>query len=64
MDDFFSNLSTYVEFHLPTLGVVIAATLVLLLLLLSGFASVSEIAFFSLSPNDLDSLDAERNEND
>ncbi|MGG6544688.1 UNVERIFIED_CONTAM: gliding motility-associated protein GldE [Prevotella sp. 15_C9] len=64
MDDFFSNLSTYVEFQLPTLGVVIAATLVLLLLLLSGFASGSEIAFFSLSPNDLDSLDAERNEND
>ena len=64
MDDFFSNLSTYVEFQLPTLGVVIAATLVLLLLLLSGFASGSEIAFFSLSPNDLDSLDAEKNEND
>lgn len=35
-----------------------------MLLLMSGFASASEIAFFSLSPHDLDVLDPDRNEND
>ena len=35
-----------------------------MLLLMSGFASASEIAFFSLSPQDLDALDPDRNEND
>lgn len=50
--------------HPMTTGVVIAALLAAFLLLLSGFASGSEIAFFSLSPQDLDSLDAERSEAD
>jgi Mg2+/Co2+ transporter CorB len=45
----------------PTMGVYIAAILACLLLVLSGFASGSEIAFFSLSPNDLAELDPERN---
>lgn len=44
----------------PTLGVIIAAGLAALLLFVSGFASGSEIAFFSLSPSDINDLDAER----
>lgn len=51
-------------FHPATTGVVIAALLAAFLLLLSAFASGSEIAFFSLSPSDLDKLDPERNEAD
>lgn len=35
-----------------------------MLLLMSGFASASEIAFFSLSPQDLDQLDPERDSRD
>ncbi|MBO4821437.1 MAG: gliding motility-associated protein GldE [Prevotella sp.] len=42
----------------------VAAALAVLLLFFSGFASASEIAFFSLSPNDLNELDPERNDND
>ena len=42
-------------------GVIFAGILACILLIASGFASGSEIAFFSLSPNDLNELDAERN---
>ncbi len=45
----------------PTTGAVLALVLACLLLLVSGFASGSEIAFFSLSPNDLNELDEEKN---
>ena len=38
-----------------------AIVLTVLLLLCSGFASGSEIAFFSLTPQDLDDLDPEKN---
>lgn len=48
----------------PTMGVCIAAVLAALLLLLSGFASGSEIAFFSLSPSDMNELNPEKNEAD
>ena len=41
----------------PTTGAIIAAALACLLLVFSGFASGSEIAFFSLSPNDLNQLE-------
>ncbi len=43
-----------------TMGVFIAAVLAALLLFVSGFASGSEIAFFSLSPSDLSELDEEK----
>ena len=39
----------------------IAVLLTAFLLLVSGFASGSEIAFFSLSPQDLEELDADKN---
>ena len=50
---------TLSEVHLiaPTTGVVIAAVLAAILLIMSGFASGSEIAFFSLSPQDLNQLE-------
>ncbi|WP_410524434.1 gliding motility-associated protein GldE [Prevotella sp. kh1p2] len=43
---------------------VIAALLAAVLLLLSGFASGSEIAFFSLSPQDIEALNPEKNPRD
>lgn len=42
-----------VYFVTPTMGVIIAATLTVVLMGLSAFASGSEIAFFSLSPSDM-----------
>ena len=48
----------------PTLGATLAGVLACLLLFISGFASGSEIAFFSLSPADLSELDEERHETD
>ena len=48
----------------PTMGVYFAAFLACFLLVLSGFASGSEIAFFSLSPNDLAELDSEKSDVD
>lgn len=59
MVDLLLDISSYVVFQSPTPGVLIAAALAVVLLGLSGFASASEIAFFSLSPNDVDELDAE-----
>ena len=49
-----------VVFHPITTGTVIAVLLTAFLLLVSGFASGSEIAFFSLSPQDLEELDADK----
>ena len=57
------ELST-IEVTEPTIGVWIAMGLVVALLFASGFASGSEIAFFSLSPGDIESLDEEHNTSD
>ena len=43
----------------PDFGTIVSGVLACLLLLLSGFASGSEIAFFSLTPNDLSKLSDE-----
>lgn len=53
-----------VVFHSPSLGVIFAAVLAALLLLMSAFASGSEIAFFSLSPTDVDELEDEKTSTD
>lgn len=53
-----------VVFHSITTGTVIAVLLTAFLLLMSGFASGSEIAFFSLSPQDLDELEPDKNSYD
>ena len=64
--DYFSisDISSLVVFQPITMGVVLAAILAAFLFLLSGFASGSEIAFFSLSPQDLDELDPDRRSDD
>jgi gliding motility-associated protein GldE len=48
----------------PTFGVISAAVLAAFLLIVSGFASGSEIAFFSLSPVDISQLDPEHSASD
>ena len=48
----------------PSLGVAVAMVLVVGLLFVSGFASGSEIAFFSLSPGDIAQLDTEKDVRD
>lgn len=53
-----------VSFNTPTLGVVIASLLAVVLLGASAFASGSEIAFFSLTPSDLNEMDTEKNPKD
>ncbi len=47
-----------------TTGVVVASVLTVVLIALSAFASGSEIAFFSLSPQDLDKLDPSKRQAD
>ncbi len=53
-----------VSFQAPHPGVIFAALLAMMLLVVSGFASGSEIAFFSLSPSDIDEVDLERTPTD
>ncbi len=60
----FQQLFSEVQFHYPTLGPIIAICLAGLLLLVSGFASGSEIAFFSLSPTDLNELEESKDDRD
>ena len=60
---FFEALSD-VSFQSPSVGVVLSSVLAIVLLAMSGFASASEIAFFSLSPTDLSELDPEHHAKD
>jgi gliding motility-associated protein GldE len=64
MDDYFQQIFSEVQFLTPSFGAVLSIILAGLLLFASGFASGSEIAFFSLSPNDLNDLDEEKREAD
>lgn len=48
----------------PSLGAIVAITLAVLLLFASGFVSASEIAFFSLSPSDLNEIEEESHTSD
>ncbi len=63
MDEFFQVFNS-VKFLSPSIGAIVAGVTACLLLLVSSFASGSEIAFFSLSPADLSELDEEKNPND
>ena len=58
--DVFNGISV----HSPTISAIIAIVLAGLLLLVSGFASASEIAFFSLSPSDLNAVDEKKHPSD
>ena len=60
MDEYLQQIFNEVTLMSPSLGAVIAGVLACALLLVSGFASGSEIAFFSLAPSDLSELDEER----
>jgi len=62
--EYFQQILSDVHFLTPSLGVIIAGILACLLLVFSGYASGSEIAFFSLSPNDINNLDEEKNVSD
>jgi gliding motility-associated protein GldE len=62
--DYFQQLFAEVYFMTPSLGAVVAGILACLLLVVSGFASGSEIAFFSLSPTDLNELNESATETD
>lgn len=63
LEAFLDSLSD-VYFVTPTMGVVFAGILALLLLGMSAFASGSEIAFFSLSPTDIAEIDAGKSASD
>ena len=58
--DVFNGISV----HSPTISAIIAIVLAGLLLLVSGFASASERAFFSLSPSDLSAIDEKKHPSD
>ena len=62
--DYLQQLFSEVQFLEPTTGAIVAVVLACILLVFSGYASGSEIAFFSLSPNDLNELDEEKNDSD
>ena len=62
--DYFQQLLGEVYLQAPSAGVVFAGVLACLLLVFSGFASGSEIAFFSLSPADLNELEESNDERD
>ncbi|MDR0962600.1 MAG: gliding motility-associated protein GldE [Mediterranea sp.] len=57
LNELFSGISV----NPPTISAVIALVLAGLLLMLSGFTSASEIAFFSLSPSDLNEIEEDKN---
>ena len=64
MFDFIVNQISQVTLHAPTLSVLCSLVGVCFLLLLSGFASGSEIAFFSLSPKDISELNPDHSSRD
>ena len=57
---FFTEIARTAEILPLTTGVVVASVLAALLLIVSGLASGSEIAIFSLSPTDVSELDPEK----
>ena len=54
------NLLPFFLLEISSLSIALASLLILLLLIASAFVSSSEVAFFSLSPNDLEKLKSER----
>ena len=59
-----ANVFNGISVHSPTISAIIAIVLAGLRLLVSGFASASEIAFFSLSPSDLNAIDEKKHPSD
>lgn len=61
MDSFLLDISSYITVNPISPSIIVSILLALFLILLSGFASASEIAFFSLSPADLEAMDPDKN---
>lgn len=59
-----ADVFTDVAVNQPDAGSVAALVLAAVLLLVSGFVSASEVAFFSLSPNDLNEINERKNKAD
>ena len=59
-----ADLFNGVTVSAPDAGAVIAIVLAMLLLYASGFVSASEIAFFSLTPSDLNEIEEEKHSSD
>jgi putative hemolysin len=53
-----------ITFSTPTLGGIVAVVIAMLLLVVSGFVSASEIAFFSLSPTDMSHIEEHHSRTD
>ena len=53
-----------ISYQEPTLGVIVAFCLSVFLLLCSGFVSASEIAFFSLTPSDINEVEEGKHRSD
>ena len=62
--DYFQQIFSEVTIMAPSMGAIFAALLAAILLIFSGFASGSEISFFSLTPNDLNELEESGDERD
>ena len=60
----FAELFDGVTVTAPSMGAIVAISLAVLLLFASGFVSASEIAFFSLSPGDLNEVEEEEHSSD
>lgn len=60
----FTNIFTEVVVNVPTAGSVCALIAAALLLVVSGFVSASEVAFFSLSPADLNEIEEHKQKSD
>ena len=60
MDSFLLDISSYITVNPISPSILVSSLLALFLILLSGFASASEIAFFSLSPADLEAMDPDK----
>lgn len=63
-DYFFNHWGETISFLYPTVGAIVAAAMALLFLIATGFISASEIAFFSLSPNEIKSIEENESPHD
>ena len=60
--DYLQQIFSEVTIMAPSAGAIFAIILAAVLLIFSGFASGSEIAFFSLTPNDINELEESNSE--
>ncbi|MEG1616400.1 MAG: gliding motility-associated protein GldE [Bacteroidales bacterium] len=63
-DYYLSQIFLDIQWQAPTFSALVALCLAIILLFASGFISASEIAFFSLSPVDLNRIDEKEHDSD